>query len=227
MTSTPPPGRGTGRDLPWIAAATLCTLLAVASVVAWFDGSGSAYAPEAAKSTRPPVISPSAMLATPDVRTDPRPPAPVSHAADPIHLRIPRIDVDTAVGPLSLDPDGRLPAPESSIDVGWWREGPSPGEAGPAVIVGHLDTETGPAVFAGLTELRPGDRIEVIRADNSTTAFTVRSTAQFPQNDFPTKNVYGPTQDAELRLITCGGTYDRDAGRYLDNTVVYATVSSS
>ncbi|WP_425825831.1 class F sortase [Streptomyces fractus] len=225
MTSSPSPGRRRGRDLPWIAATVLCALLALNAVLGWFSGPASPYDAGAANPARLPAGSAATDTArptTPDAPDDSPAPRPLDRAADPARLRIPAIGVDTAIDPLSLDPEGRLPAPAGPTDVGWWREGPAPGEAGPAAIVGHLDTRSGPAVFAGLTELRPGDRVEITRADGSTAVFAVRSTKQFPQDDFPAKNVYGPTPDAQLRLITCGGTYDRAADRYLANTVVYA-----
>lgn len=230
MTGSAPPGQRRGRDLSWIAATVLCALLALAAVLTWFTDSGPTHgtgAPNPARlqASLTPTNTPRPTVpADPDTRGDsPTPPA-LARAADPVRLRIPAIDLATAIDPLSLDPDGRLPAPAGPTDVGWWREGPAPGEAGPAAIVGHLDTATGPAVFAGLTALRPDDRVEITRADGSTAVFAVRATKQFPQDDFPSRAVYGPTPDAELRLITCGGAYDRAAGRYLSNTVVYATM---
>ncbi|MFF3494552.1 class F sortase [Streptomyces sp. NPDC002795] len=231
MTGSPPPGHRRGRDLSWIAATALCALLALTAVLTWFTDSGPAHddgAPNPARLQASSASTSTPKPATPtfpDARDDSPTPAPLARAADPVRLQIPAIDLDTAIDPLSLDPEGRLPAPAGPTDVGWWREGPAPGEAGPAAIVGHLDTTSGPAVFAGLTALRPGDRVLITRADNSTAVFVVRSTKQFPQDDFPSRAVYGPTPDAQLRLITCGGTYDRAAGRYLSNTVVSATMT--
>ncbi|MYW70485.1 class F sortase [Streptomyces sp. SID8379] len=229
MTDATPPGRDKRRDLPWIGAAVLCGLLAVCSVLTWFDASGSGAGPGAADPGRPVTGSvrgdvPGDAAAALSDRPGGRAAPPQAEAPDPIRLRIPSIGVDTAVGPLSLDSEGRLPAPGGYADVGWWREGVAPGESGPAVIAGHLDTPTGPAVFANLAELRPGDRMEITRADLTTAVFEVLGTMEFPQDAFPTEVVYGRTPDAQLRLITCGGAYDRTAGRYLANTVVYAAM---
>ncbi|MEB3962713.1 class F sortase [Streptomyces kunmingensis] len=211
--------------------AAACALIALSLVFDWLAGSGPAHWPDnsSSKQTRQahPVASrtPSSPAALSPEDSGPRVlPPPVSHAADPVRLRIAALHLDTAIGPLSLDSEGRLPAPADYTDVGWWREGPSPGEAGPAVIAGHLDTVSGPAVFANLTGLRPGDRVEITRADQSRAVFEVRGAAEYPQDDFPTDAVYGSTPDAQLRLITCGGAYDRAAGRYLANTVVSATM---
>ncbi|MBO1334490.1 class F sortase [Streptomyces sp. VRA16 Mangrove soil] len=209
----PAPGRGAGRDLPWIGAAVLCLLLAASAVLTWLGGASSGVSP-----------GPSGSVPPAARRAAGTPLAPVGRAADPVRLRIPAIGVDTVVGPLSLDGDRRLPAPVGYDGAGWWREGASPGEAGPAVLAGHLDTPTGPAVFARLVELRPGDRIEITRTDRSSAVFEVLGTMEFPQDAFPSDVVYGPTRDAQLRLITCAGVYDRTAGRYLANTVVYASM---
>lgn len=140
-----------------------------------------------------------------------------------MRLRIPAVGVDAAVGPLRLGPDRVLPPPRRPDAAGWWREGPEPGEAGPAVLVGHYDSGTGPAVFHRLGGLRPGDRVAVDRADGTTAAFTVRSLASHPRDAFPTGRVYGGTGDRPaLRLITCGGRYDHDAGEYTENLIVFA-----
>jgi sortase (surface protein transpeptidase) len=142
--------------------------------------------------------------------------------ADPVRVRIPRIGVDAAVLALELDPHGVLPPPPTNHETGWWRAGPEPGEAGPAVVVGHVDSQEGPAVFFRLRDLDPGDRIAVERADGTAAEFTVGRTERYGKNSFPTAEVYGDTPNAQLRLITCGGAFDRTSGHYLDNVVVYA-----
>lgn len=150
--------------------------------------------------------------------------APVAmvDVADPARIRIPAIGVDAAVGPLELDAANLLPPPATNEDTGWWRAGPEPGEVGPAVIVGHVDSYLGPAVFFRLRQLVPGDEILVERVDGSVARFVVSSSEQYDKNAFPTDAVYGATPDAQLRLITCGGSFDRGDRRYLDNVVVYA-----
>jgi sortase (surface protein transpeptidase) len=143
-------------------------------------------------------------------------------AADPVRVRIPMIGVDAAVMALELDAQGVLPPPPTNHETGWWRAGPEPGEAGPAVVVGHVDSREGPAVFFRLRDLVPGDRIAVDRADGSTAEFTVGRTERYGKSTFPTGEVYGDGPNAQLRLITCGGVFDRRSGHYLDNVVLYA-----
>lgn len=145
------------------------------------------------------------------------------HAADPVRLRVPAIDVDAPVGPLRVDGNGVLPPPDGYERAGWWLDGPEPGERGPAVIAGHLDSHQGPAVFFRLAELDVGDRVLVDRADGTTAAFAVGRIEQHDKHAFPTEAVYGDTTDAQLRLITCGGDFDHADRRYLDNVIVYAT----
>jgi hypothetical protein len=135
--------------------------------------------------------------------------------------------VDAAVGRVGLDRTKRLQPPDTTTGTAWWPGSPRPGEAGPAVIVGHLDTRTGPAVFGGLSMLRPGDEVSVRRADGSTALFAVTKVALYRKDRFPTAAVYGPTRDAELRLITCGGTYDRGTDSYVGNVVAFASLRST
>jgi sortase (surface protein transpeptidase) len=148
-----------------------------------------------------------------------RPPA---RPARPVQVSIPSIGVHAPIVPLGLNPDRTLEVPKDFDDTGWWTGGPRPGERGPAVIAGHVDSYTGPAVFYRLRELRPGDAIVVLRRDGTRARFTVRRSEQYPKNRFPTARVYGPTPGPTLRLITCGGEFDDSTGHYLDNTVVYA-----
>ncbi|WP_344979009.1 class F sortase [Streptosporangium fragile] len=150
-----------------------------------------------------------------------RPPAGGDVAA-PVRLRIPAIGLSSRVVPLRLDAARRLVAPTRFDLVGWNKAGPEPGEAGAAVIAGHVDSRSGPAVFYRLRTLRPGHRIHVDRADGSTVTFTVRRLARFPKNRIPDRQVYGSAEGAELRLVTCGGDFDRKRRSYRDNVVVFA-----
>lgn len=150
-----------------------------------------------------------------------RPPSPARPPA-PAAIEIPSIGVHARLVRLGLNADGTLEVPTRFAEAGWWAGGPRPGERGPAVVAGHVDTRTGPAVFARLSELRAGDRIWVVRRDGSRVRFVVRRSARYAKARFPTARVYGPTRGAALRLITCSGTFDRASGHYLDNTVVYA-----
>ncbi len=152
------------------------------------------------------------------------PKAPVAiPAGGPTNVRIPAISVTTSLEALSLAPDGSL-TPPGYTDAGWYAAGTVPGEKGPAVIAGHYDTTTKdqPSVFYRLNQLKAGDTIQ-IEVDGKWLTFIVDSVQTFPQDKFPSALVYGPTPDAELRLITCGGSYDAGAGGYVDNVVVFAT----
>ena len=144
-------------------------------------------------------------------------------AARPVSLTIPLIGVKTQLVKLGLTADGTLQVPSSTTVAGWYIGAPRPGDIGSAVIVGHVDSLTGPGVFYRLSELRPGNRIFVLRADGTTVAFRVTAVRAYQKDAFPTHDVYGPVPDAELRLITCGGDFDAATGHYLSNVVVYAT----
>ncbi len=143
--------------------------------------------------------------------------------ARPVSLTIPLIGVKTQLITLGLTAGGALQVPTSWTVAGWYTGSPRPGAIGSAIIVGHIDSLSGPAVFFRLPELRHGDDVYVKRADGTTAEFRVTSVQTYLKDQFPTQTVYGPTPDAELRLITCGGTFDPATGHYLSNIVVYAT----
>ena len=124
---------------------------------------------------------------------------------------------------LGLAGGGAMQVPSSTTVAGWYTGSPRPGSIGSAIIVGHIDSETGPGVFYRLSELRSGDDVFIKRADGTTAEFRVTSIQTYLKDQFPTEQVYGPTPDAELRLITCGGAFDSATGHYLSNIVVYAT----
>jgi LPXTG-site transpeptidase (sortase) family protein len=176
-----------------------------------------------------PRSSPAAPFAsTSEVRV----PVPVSvvsgsgdESAAPTRVRVPGIDVDSSLVRLGVDGSGSLVPPEDFARAGWFTDGPAPGETGPAVIAGHVDSYRGPAVFFRLSELEEGDEVLVDRADGTAVRFTVTEVARYPKDDFPTEKVYGPTPHAELRLITCGGEFDPDVRSYRDNVVVSAVLA--
>lgn len=150
--------------------------------------------------------------------------APANVAArEPAALSIPAVGVVTPLVRLELNSDSSLEVPTDFSVAGWYTLGPAPGEAGPAIIAGHVDSRSGPAVFYRLGELRPGDRLQVLRGDNAVVTFAVQSVERFPKDAFPTDRVYAPSPYADLRLITCGGTFNRATGHYRDNVVVFAT----
>ena len=167
---------------------------------------------------RSPSQSPSASASAPTTAE------PLS-ASRPTAVRMPGIDVESSIHGLGLDEQGQLmvPSGERYDEVAWYDGSPTPGEVGPAVLEGHV-TGTGyaPSVFFELGDTRKGDRIEVDRADGSTATFEVTEVKSTPKDDFPRVDVYGATDGPELRVITCGGTYDENAGRHLDNVIVFA-----
>jgi hypothetical protein len=144
-------------------------------------------------------------------------------AGPPARLRIPKIGVDTSLQDLGLSSTGELNPPSNFTDAGWYGGGTAPGDVGPAVLAGHVDSTKGPAVFYRLTDVRPGDVVQVDRG-GQWLQFQVQAVTRYPKDRFPTAAVYGPTPDPELRLITCGGTFDWGRRSYEDNVVVFAVM---
>jgi len=142
----------------------------------------------------------------------------------PVRIRIPSIRVNAPLMKLGLDRRGRLQTPPLSRPgvAGWYVGSASPGQIGPAVVVGHMDTRTGPAVFFRLRQLKPGARIYIDRRDGSTAVFEARKRIRVPKTRFPTDAVYGDIGNAGLRLITCGGAFDHRTRHYRDNIIVFA-----
>ncbi|MFJ2702054.1 class F sortase [Streptomyces sp. NPDC087428] len=157
-------------------------------------------------------------------------PLPPAHepikGATPRSVEIPSIGIRAPVVSRGLDEDGAITPPsfDTPQTVGWYGSGTEPGAKGPALFVGHVDTETKPAVFYGLSAARPGARVEVTRTDGTIAEFTIDDVQVFTRERFNAQKAYGPRKDgrAELRLITCGGTYDRAAHTYTANVVVSA-----
>lgn len=138
-------------------------------------------------------------------------------------VEIPAIGVDSGLEQLPLDPaTGVLVPPVEWLSAGWYKDGTIPGDVGPAVIAGHVDSNARPAVFARLGELVPGDEIRVTLSTGEVTEFVVDSQTDAPKDAFPTGLVYGPTPTAQLRLITCDGDFNHSTGHYVDNLIVFA-----
>jgi sortase (surface protein transpeptidase) len=150
-------------------------------------------------------------------------PSPAAAAPAPVSLTIPAIGVHSRLTRLGLTAQGTLQVPTSTSVAGWYTGSPRPGEIGSSVIAGHIDSYLGPGIFYRLAEMRPGERIYIRRANRSLAVFSVYAVRQYPKDHFPTGKVYGPAPDAELHLITCGGTFDYTTHSYLSNTVVYST----
>jgi sortase (surface protein transpeptidase) len=148
----------------------------------------------------------------------------LSQPALPVALTIPAIGVRTSLIHLGLQANGSLQVPSSTSVAGWYTGSPRPGAVGGSVIAGHVDSLTGPAVFYWLRDLNPGERVYVTRSDGTVATFSVTRVQDYPKASFPTSAVYGPAPDAELRLITCGGTFDSSTGHYLSNVIAYATL---
>lgn len=145
--------------------------------------------------------------------------------SQPVRITIPAVSIDTTfVPPLQLNPDKTIMVPDSYTQVGWYAQGATPGELGASVILGHVDSTDGPAIFYPLGRLKKGDTIEVSREDGTKAVFEVNELVRYPQDSFPTEKVYGKTDVPTLRLVTCTGTFDKGVQRYSHNLVVYATL---
>ena len=191
-------------------------------------GRGSAsLAPTSTATADPPSPPPPATTST-ERRPGPRPaPAP---AADPpaavappeLRIRIPAIGVSAPVDPMGLNADGTLEVPRDFARAGYYAGRAVPGEIGPAIVEGHVDSKRGSAVFYRLKDLRPGDQVIFDRVDGGPVTFVVDHLEQHGKNAFPTEAVYGPTPDATLRLVTCAGGFNHAIGHYRDNLIVFA-----
>jgi hypothetical protein len=150
--------------------------------------------------------------------------------SEPVSLAIPAIGVDSAVLHLGLNADGTIQVPSLVTSAGlaaWYKYSATPGQVGASVIEGHVDSTQGPAVFFRLGALSPGDTIDVRLADGVTAIFRVTGVREYAKSQFPAKAIYGATDYAALRLITCGGVFDYTTGHYLSSTVVFASLVSS
>ncbi|HSP37156.1 MAG TPA: class F sortase [Frankiaceae bacterium] len=140
----------------------------------------------------------------------------------PVRVQIPAIGVDSGLMGLGRRPDGTMQVPPTGFPAGGYTLAPTPGELGPAVVAGHVDWDGAPGVFSNLHKVKAGDIVGITRADRTTAIFRVSRVQEFPKAEFPTSSVYGNLDYAGLRLITCGGSFDRQAHSYRDNIVAYA-----
>jgi sortase (surface protein transpeptidase) len=147
--------------------------------------------------------------------------------SEPVSVDIPKIGARSSLVPLGLNPDNTVQVPPVTepLQAGWYSYGPTPGEVGPAVILGHVDGNKQKGIFFRLKEMAPGDKVAVARKDGSTANFVVTKVDRVPKDTFPTEAVYGDTAGPELRLITCGGSFDREAHSYRDNVIVFAALA--
>lgn len=154
---------------------------------------------------------------------------PVLAPSPPIRLVVKSIGVQAPVMRVGLAPDGTIAVPELAKhnQAGWYDRGPTPGQFGPAILVGHADTKSGPSIFHDLIKLRPGARIEVTREDRSTAIFEVNTVEHFDKGKLPADRVYGDYSRPVLRLITCGGDWIGGSVGYSDNVIAFASLVSA
>ena len=175
-----------------------------------------------------PVSSARAATSHTHVATTPTVPRPQSSARSvPIAVRIPAIGLSVWLTQLGLNANGTVEVPTSVKVPGWFSPGPSPGQVGSAVILGHVDSYQGPGVFFQLRTLQPGNQITVNLADGVVATFKVTSVVMYQKTQFPDQQVYGSNGSSELQLVTCGGTFDSQTGHYLSNIVVYSSFVSA
>lgn len=208
------------RRVPLVVIAAL--LLTGGLLLALGTGRQQPAAPRAADRGGPSVGAPAAPRSQAP-SAEPR--AAALPPSRPVSITIPSIEVTSGLEQLGLGKNRAMETPKDPAKAGWYRPGATPGAIGPSVVAGHVTWDGVPAVFFKLTELEPGDRIDVRRADGTTAVFTVDRTATYPKDDFPTVEVYRNLDHAGLRLITCGGDYSEDDSRYADNVVVYASLT--
>ncbi|KOG66787.1 peptidase C60 sortase A and B [Streptomyces griseoflavus] len=159
----------------------------------------------------------------------PAPPPPPMPASRPLRVRIPSLGVNAPLTGLGLDENGSLATPPEGDRnlAGWYENGTTPGSTGTSLIAGHVDTRSGPAVFYNLGALKKNHTIEVVRADGRTAVFSIDAVEVYDGNDFPDKKVYGPADRPELRLITCGGGFNKARQEYLGNVVAFAHLTAT
>lgn len=220
------PRSSLGRALMWPV------LAAALGMVLIYNSFGT---PVSSSRTAPPVAisSPSPEIlghhAAPAPAMSPKAPVgPSMTRSDPQRLEIESLGIDAPFTDLSLGSNGQLdaPPPDDKNLVGWYKDGTSPGERGTAIVAGHVDTKTGPAVFLPLQTIQPGAEVDITRADGSVAVFKVDGVRQYSKADFPNELVYSDSDFSDLRLITCGGTYNKTVKDYEDNVVVFAHLDS-
>jgi hypothetical protein len=210
----------------------LALVLAVVGAVALVVGiTGQQSPPQPAAAAAPSTITEPSRAAEPADSIATQPPATaVADAPAPVSVALPSIGVTSDLLRLGLNDDGSVAVPPLDADdrAGWYERGPAPGAVGPAVILGHVDSaEYGPGVFFDLGALQAGDVVEVGREDGSVAEFVIDRVETHSKNEFPTIDVYGNTDDAQLRLITCGGDFDSAVRSYEDNVIAFASMTGT
>jgi LPXTG-site transpeptidase (sortase) family protein len=207
-----------------VSAAVFWGLVVLVATVIVVGGSGGDGDKESSGPARHAPQVPASESAAPSAPSDTRSAGKRLPRSRPTRLVIPKIFVDAPFTDLAIDRSGQLeppPAKDTNL-VGWYAKGVSPGEAGTSIIAGHVDTATSPAVFASLSDLKKGDEFHVVREDGSKASFVVDGSESFEKDRFPNERVYADTDQAQVRLITCAGSYDHEAKDYTENLVVFA-----
>lgn len=219
--------RNRSRRHPRRSTRFLLAGMAAALVLALLTGTGDVHPVDTVPAA--PAHKPAETVLAPASSTPQNsPPKGVLGTSRPTRLIIPAIGVDTAgIVDLRLRADRTMEVPAEAGTVGWYTDSPTPGESGPALLAAHVDWQGRQGVFHNLRELHPGNQVTVERADGSAASFTIQRVEQHPKDRFPTQAVYGHVEGPELRLVTCGGHFDRKAGSYRDNIVVYARMTGS
>ncbi len=205
-----------GRPKSWWLAAAALLLVGAATLTVGFRGSDHAL----------PAPAPSAAAERAAVKTPPMIEALSTARSVPVSLHIPAIGLSVPLSTLGLNADGSVQVPDNTVEPGWFRLGPTPGQLGSAVILGHVDNYTGPGVFFELRTLAAGDRVDVTLTDGATVHFAVNSVTMYSKPNFPADRVYTSHGSSALQLVTCGGTFDHQTGSYLSNVVVYSSLVS-
>jgi hypothetical protein len=226
--TAPTKRRPLGRKSAWAAVVMLAVLGAVLLGVGL---SSQQHAPQPSAAAAPPAAAPSTVMA-PTGAAQPQIPQMglVLPRSLPLALALPSIGVQSDLVTLGLNPDHTVQVPPLGpvSQAGWYQRSPTPGQVGPAILLGHIDSARyGPGVFFKLGALKPGDPVEVTRTDHTVAVFRVDRVVSYPKSSFPSLEVYGNTPDAQLRLITCGGVFDPAARSYESNIVAFASLLST
>jgi hypothetical protein len=175
----------------------------------------------------PPVSAPVTLSPAPVTSVTSVPAVAAVARSVPVSLRVPAIALSVPLSTLGLNFDGTVQVPTNDTEPGWFKLGPTPGQIGSSVILGHVDSYKGPGVFFQLRALVAGDQVQVSLADGAVVNFAVTSVVMYPKNLFPAQEVYTSHGDSQLQLVTCGGTFDSQTGHYLSNIVVYTSFVSA
>lgn len=211
----------------WWTTAAVLLVAGIALIGVGVRGQAVALPPPASQSSSGVWLSGQSPFAATSLATPDTPPTvtPLSTARSvPVSLSVPAIGLTVSLSTLGLNPDGSVQVPTTIAQPGWFRLGPTPGQIGSAVILGHVDNSSGPGVFFYLRTLVAGDRVLVDLADGDVAQFAVDSVLQYPKQQFPAQRVYASHGSSTLQLVTCGGVFDHQTGSYLSNVVVYTSL---